>query len=83
MSGRGGARREEEIPTPGKQLRDALVCVLRHANCTFSAISVGSRTVGPRPNCKHPRSPEMGKYVLGWLLGVPVVVLIIVYMIFK
>ena len=25
---------------------------------------------------------EMGKYVLGWFLGVPVVVLVVLYMIF-
>lgn len=29
------------------------------------------------------RSAIMGKYVLGWLLGVPAVVLVVVYLIFN
>lgn len=27
------------------------------------------------------RRPEMGKYVIGWFLGVPVIVLVIIYLI--
>ena len=29
------------------------------------------------------RRIAMGKYVLGWLLGVPVIVLVIIYLIFN
>jgi hypothetical protein len=29
------------------------------------------------------KESDMGKYVLGWLLGVPVVVLVIIYLIFN
>ena len=49
----------------------------------FSKTYVGPRTVWPRPNCKHSKECHMGKYVLGWLLGVPVFVLVIVYLIFN
>lgn len=27
-------------------------------------------------------APCMGKYVLGWILGVPVIVLVVIYMLF-
>ncbi len=40
----------------------------------------GSASVGPR---QLHQEIAMGKYVLGWLLGVPVVVLVIIYMIFR
>jgi hypothetical protein len=33
--------------------------------------------------CIHQRRFHMGKYFLGWLLGVPVVVLVIIYLLFN
>ena len=36
------------------------------------------------PACtRYQRRIEMSKYLLGWLLGVPVVVLVIIYLIFN
>ena len=35
-----------------------------------------------RPNVSRIKESVMGKYVLGWILGVPVVVLVVLYMIF-
>jgi hypothetical protein len=31
----------------------------------------------------HKEHPIMGKYFLGWIMGVPVIVLVIIYLIFN
>jgi hypothetical protein len=46
---------------------------VRHVAC----LSGSERLISPGA-----RSRDMGKYFLGWLLGVPVVVLVLVYFFF-
>ena len=58
---------------------DALRLALRHANCTSALQSVVPHS---RSHVNRYQETFMGKYVLGWFLGVPVVVLVIIYLIF-
>jgi len=51
----------------------------------ISFASQESSTTGKRSTncCNLTGRPIMGKYVLGWILGVPFIVLIIVYILFN
>jgi len=45
---------------------------------------IGAAGIGQRRLSRlNRRKPIMGKYFLGWILGVPVVVLVIIYLIFN
>jgi len=61
-------------PCPGRNDLFAEVHYLTDAACT-------ARHDGLIDN-KHMRGSIMGKYFIGWLLGIPAVVLVILYFIF-
>jgi hypothetical protein len=60
---------------PVKETRRAVACI--NARTWFGPTGILIATPSP-----HKRSAIMGKYFLGWLLGVPAVVLFILYLIF-
>jgi hypothetical protein len=53
--------------------------LLLHLDVALSCQRVSSRAIGSQPHQLH-RSTVMGKYFFAWILGVPAVVLVGIYL---
>jgi hypothetical protein len=69
------------ILTDGNHLRDPVARCLPACYLRFLLHSAVTAACGAAPN-HWLEGFFMGKYVVGWLLGVPVVVLVVIYLIF-
>jgi hypothetical protein len=78
---------------PRRKRRLSLVLKVAYSGlqgyCTLHGSATVLAVVGKDPQCVKPRlalpyrKQLMGKYFLGWLLGVPVIVLAVIYIIFN